>query len=642
MTLENFSFPSSVISLNFSGNPITRIAGVIFPASLARLVINAGFVSTATATTASTISVAAAAKPVKASLLFEEQTHSLEEFEVRQSDFDRFEILELFDVSATSTLKCSDVLAKPRFVNSTMLCVLSDNDFIAKYAHVAAEAAIIDGTILVPKNETSVAAEPPLLHETLHQSRSWFLIVSATLLGGFVLVFGICGCVHISCRRAYDLGQDIRRERLDKSMRKTNAAVRLEKTDKETESLLSDPHEVFAATEVEKGGNRTITTQSLAEQLEQHLISHAMVALVSSLTSPSESESGGNGQQNSHHPFFTYALATFQNQSVVLKTLSVRGSDEKALAGNNASLRSFLQEIHLNTMVSNPHVVRFIGYFHGALPLPALTEEHDEESDGDESVTLLTEYMGKGSLDAFIQQEREQAKDEMKLQLAGFGQEDRMTNATMHPDPWTWQHDSPSYKSKLSIAIDIARALAYLHSFSPSLFHGNLSSRKVLLDESWRVKLNDLSCCSALWRWSERQQEQGTQTPTSADPTDSSDEVRMDMTIWTAPEVIDGQQYTTKADMYSFGILLSQLDTYEFPVDALHRVDSEVAILGSTRGEGIPVVGGRSPVPIRILTMNCISFQPEDRPSAQEALEELLSVQMDLKAESSCSEDAGW
>uniref|UniRef100_K3WSS3 Protein kinase domain-containing protein n=1 Tax=Globisporangium ultimum (strain ATCC 200006 / CBS 805.95 / DAOM BR144) TaxID=431595 RepID=K3WSS3_GLOUD len=668
-TLENFSFPRSVESLNFSGNSITRIAGVIFPESLDRLVIKPGYIaasalSTATAfaaatapttvsTTATTSTTAAStvtadALSTQSNIVFEPQPQGLEEFEVRQADFDRFGNLSLFDVSATSTLKCSDPLAKPRYVNSTMLCVLSDNDFIAKYASVAEEAAITDGTILVRSNETHAVTERPLLHETWHQNRSWFLAGSATVMGGFVLVLGVCGCIHVFCRRAYNLGQEIRREQLEKSMRKSAAIIR-QQMDKETDALLSSDSSAekpLESTEAEPSVNRTVTTQSLAEQLEQFLIASSAITSIAPLASQATSEGEIVRGSGANTPGFAYYTAIFKSQQVVLKHLSCRDKNVSEVK-RVASLRCFLQEIHLNTMVSHPQIVTFLGYFNDELPSTTLSaEDLSAGNDSDESLTLVTECMGKGSLDAFIQKERELAREEMKLQQAGFGRENSIVDETGRPDHWTWQYDSASYKSKLSIAVDIARGLAYLHSFSPSLFHGNLSSRKVLLDESWNVKLNDLSCCSALWRWSERQQEQGKQASlnksTSTVSEAAEEEVRLDMTVWTAPEVIDGQQYTTKADMYSFGILLSQLDTYEFPVDALHRVDSEVAILGSTRGEVIPVVGGRSPVPLRILTMNCISFQPEDRPSAQEALDELLSIQADLRDESTCSEDTGW
>ncbi|TYZ62742.1 hypothetical protein PybrP1_000183, partial [[Pythium] brassicae (nom. inval.)] len=204
--LANFSFPSSLKSLNLSGNPIARIAGVVFPAALTQLAIKVGYGARlqvpATSLTAAT-STGAAAPPA---LVLASPALMLTEFEVRRTDAERFKKLQLFDVSKTSTVKCSDPLAKYFYVNDTMLCVLSDDDFVAKYARVVSAASSTDGDVeaLVPSNTTAAAraTERPLLHETWHQSRSWFLATSAALLSAFVLVVAVAGCVRASARRA--------------------------------------------------------------------------------------------------------------------------------------------------------------------------------------------------------------------------------------------------------------------------------------------------------------------------------------------------------------------------------------------------------------------------------------------------------
>ncbi|KAL3669714.1 hypothetical protein V7S43_005095 [Phytophthora oleae] len=36
-------------------------------------------------------------------------------------------------------------------------------------------------------------------------------------------------------------------------------------------------------------------------------------------------------------------------------------------------------------------------------------------------------------------------------------------------------------------------------------------------------------------------------------------------TLWMAPEVMLGQRYDVKADMFSFGVLLSELDVHTIP-----------------------------------------------------------------------------
>ncbi|RLN63469.1 hypothetical protein BBJ29_004664 [Phytophthora kernoviae] len=129
-SLENLSFPSTVTTLNFSGNPITLIRGVIFPASLTKLALTATAKSTTTTTSVITPEEARALQTGNGGNTVQSAS-VLQEFEVRQSDADMFEKLSLWDVSTTSTLSCSDSDASPRYVQDTMLCVLSDNEFAA-------------------------------------------------------------------------------------------------------------------------------------------------------------------------------------------------------------------------------------------------------------------------------------------------------------------------------------------------------------------------------------------------------------------------------------------------------------------------------------------------------------------------------
>eukprot|EP00644_Phytophthora_capsici_P012756 jgi/Phyca11/503839/fgenesh2_kg.PHYCAscaffold_5_\ len=103
----------------------------------------------------------------------------------------------------------------------------------------------------------------------------------------------------------------------------------------------------------------------------------------------------------------------------------------------------------------------------------------------------------------------------------------------------------------------------------------------------------------------------------------------MDMTIWTAPEVLDGRQYTQKADIYSFGVLLSQLATYECS-SLEHSVmdDTEVPMLNNDKDNSSGDSG--APTPIRLLMFRCQAFQPEVRPTADELLHELHQIEHEL------------
>ena len=101
----------------------------------------------------------------------------------------------------------------------------------------------------------------------------------------------------------------------------------------------------------------------------------------------------------------------------------------------------------------------------------------------------------------------------------------------------------------LSIAIDVVRALNYLHNMSPDpIIHRDLSSANVLLqpspDGGWLAKVSDYGTANF---------QSQLQTVNPGSP------------VYTAPESHDPALQTPKMDIYSFGVLLVEMCTCDFP-----------------------------------------------------------------------------
>ena len=101
----------------------------------------------------------------------------------------------------------------------------------------------------------------------------------------------------------------------------------------------------------------------------------------------------------------------------------------------------------------------------------------------------------------------------------------------------------------LSIAIDVARALNYLHNMTPDpIIHRDLSSANVLLqpspDGGWLAKVSDYGTANF-------QSQLQTENPGSP--------------VYTAPESHDPALQSPKMDIYSFGVLLVEMYTCEWP-----------------------------------------------------------------------------
>jgi hypothetical protein len=168
---------------------------------------------------------------------------------------------------------------------------------------------------------------------------------------------------------------------------------------------------------------------------------------------------------------------------------------------------------------------------------------------------------------------------------------------------------------KCQIAIDIADALVYMHTLNPKLIHRDLKSRNVLIDAQAGAKLSDFGIS---------RNRSYTETMTAGVGT----------ARWIAPEVILGGHYTEFADIYSFGVVLSEIDTCKPPYhDAVNTNGGkmqDVTILQLvSAGKLTPSLSPECPPSIVQLTQACLAFDPAQRPSAIHISYELRKIMKD-------------
>lgn len=175
----------------------------------------------------------------------------------------------------------------------------------------------------------------------------------------------------------------------------------------------------------------------------------------------------------------------------------------------------------------------------------------------------------------------------------------------------TWKNE------KLSLASDIAKALVYLHSLVPVIIHRDLKSLNILLTATFEAKLSDFGLSRE--RSFEETMTMGVGT-----------------LLWTAPEVLRGDRYSEKADIYSYGIVLSELDTCLPP----YSLNDEVGRLRSKSMDLLPLIRNgkiaprfRPDCPPSVLTLAeaCLNQNPDKRPNAMQIVYMLQSkVSMSL------------
>ena len=140
----------------------------------------------------------------------------------------------------------------------------------------------------------------------------------------------------------------------------------------------------------------------------------------------------------------------------------------------------------------------------------------------------------------------------------------------------------------VSISLDVARALNYLHLMQPQpIIHRDISSANVLLDplpdNRWKAKISDYGSVNLV-------RELGTVGPGSP--------------VYAAPEANIPTHQSPKMDMFSFGVLLVEMLTDEFPQE-----DARQRLVDSINHGGFVE-----------LIRRCLSEERDERPSANEII----------------------
>ncbi|KAL8222957.1 hypothetical protein R6Q57_020355 [Mikania cordata] len=118
----------------------------------------------------------------------------------------------------------------------------------------------------------------------------------------------------------------------------------------------------------------------------------------------------------------------------------------------------------------------------------------------------------------------------------------------------------PPFEERLVKALEIAQGMQYLHEHKPMIIHRDLKPSNIFLDDALHVRVADFGHARFL---TDEEKAFTGETGTY---------------VYMAPEVIRSEPYDEKCDVYSFGVILNELLTGQYPYIETDYGPSKIAL----------------------------------------------------------------
>nr|KYP56298.1 Serine/threonine-protein kinase HT1 [Cajanus cajan] len=267
--------------------------------------------------------------------------------------------------------------------------------------------------------------------------------------------------------------------------------------------------------------------------------------------------------------FGTVHRGVYDTQDVAVKLLDW-GEEGQRTEAEVASLRAaFTQEVVVWHKLVHPNVTKFIGATMGSSELQIQT---DNGLIGMPSnvCCVVVEYLAGGNLKQYLIKNR-------RRKLA--------------------------FKVVIQLALDLARGLSYLHS--QKIVHRDVKTENMLLDKTRTVKIADF----------------GVARVEASNPNDMTGETG---TLgYMAPEVLNGNPYNRKCDVYSFGICLWEIYCCDMPYPDLSFSEITSAVVRQNLRPEIPRC---CPSSLANVMKKCWDASPDKRPEMDEVVSMLEAI----------------
>ena len=228
------------------------------------------------------------------------------------------------------------------------------------------------------------------------------------------------------------------------------------------------------------------------------------------------------------------------------------------------------RELEIMIFVNHPTIIRFYGY--------SFIDFQNQNN-----ITILMEYVANGSLFDFLKKNRNE----------------------MIPD----------YTNTIRqiILTGIARAMKYLHDCN--IIHRDLKPGNILLDEEYQPHISDFGL-SKFFDYNES----------------SNQSTHLGTLLYMAPEVMNGDEYGRKVDVFSFGIIMYEIVTNNLPYpDSILELNEFKFIKLILEKKLRPKFNESMKIKpsIQELIEKCWSDEPSERPTFAQIFNKLTAINND-------------